>query len=108
MAWSKESRHKRGYGNDWDKLRKQILERDNYLCRCDNCKGGVKRVTTASEVDHIVSKAKAKLLRWTKAQIDSPDNLQAINKECHKAKTILEQGKQYKEKVEIGVDGWPK
>jgi 5-methylcytosine-specific restriction protein A len=107
MAWSKESRHKRGYGADWDKLRKQILERDNYLCQCDNCKGGVKRTTPATEVDHRTSKAQAKLLGWSKAQIDSSDNLQAINKECHKAKTIKEQGKQYKEKVAIGVDGWP-
>jgi 5-methylcytosine-specific restriction protein A len=108
MAWSKESRHSRGYGTEWNRLRKQILERDNYLCQCDNCKGGVKRTTPATEVDHITSKAQAKLLRWTKAQIDSPDNLNAINKDCHKAKTIQEQGKQYKEKVAIGIDGWPK
>jgi 5-methylcytosine-specific restriction protein A len=107
MAWSKESRHARGYGNDWDKLRKQILERDHYLCQCDNCKGGVKRTTPATEVDHITSKAQAKLLRWTKAQIDSPDNLQAINFECHKKKSLEEVGKTHIQKVAFGVDGWP-
>jgi 5-methylcytosine-specific restriction protein A len=108
MAWSTESRHKRGYGTSWDKLRKQILERDFYLCQCNDCKGGLKRATPASEVDHIISKAKAKLLGWTKEQIDSPNNLQAINTDCHKAKTLIEQGKTYKAKVTIGLDGWPK
>lgn len=107
MGWSNSSRQQRGYGAAWDRLRKQILERDNYLCQCDQCEGGVKRVTSASEVDHKVSKAKAKQLGWTTDQIDSTDNLRAINSECHKRKTIEDQGKQYKVRRVTGLDGWP-
>lgn len=105
MAWPTTSRHSRGYGTAWDKLRKYILERDNYLCQCNNCKGGNIRVTQASEVDHITSKANAAKLGWNDSQIDSENNLQAINKECHKQKSLIETGK--KVKVQIGIDGWP-
>jgi 5-methylcytosine-specific restriction protein A len=97
MAWHKTSRHERGYGNDWDKLRKAILERDCHICRSCYRQG---RVTSANIVDHIISKAKG--------GTDSENNLEAICKECHDKKTIEEQGKRYKPKVTIGEDGWPK
>ena len=51
------SRHERGYGTEWDKLRKVILKRDGYLCQCNECKGGELRLREATHVDHIVSKA---------------------------------------------------
>ena len=98
MSWSRESRHTRGYGTAWDKLRLAVLKRDSYLCQCTHCKAE-KRVTLASEVDHIVSKAKG--------GTDDPDNLQAISKACHKRKTIEEQGGTMKPRVKIGIDGFP-
>lgn len=106
MAWSKLSRHERGYGKEWDRLRKEILARDCGLCQCKHCKtaGAIK---IATEVDHIVSKAKAAQLKWAKAQIDHPRNLQAINRDCHKRKTEEEQGKRLRPKVKIGIDGFP-
>lgn len=107
MPWSKESRHKRGYGAEWDKIRQRILARDKGLCQCDDCKGGQIRIRPATEVDHIVSKAKAKRLRWTQEQIDADSNLQAINHDCHLKKTAEEQGYKLKPKVRIGPDGWP-
>lgn len=99
MAWHKTSRHERGYGAAWDKLRKQILDRDCYLCQCPQCKGGMLRVTPANEVDHILSKAQG--------GTDDTSNLRAVNHECHKRITVEQQGKKYKEKVTIGLDGWP-
>lgn len=104
MAWSKESRHKRGYGADWDKRRKRILVRDCGICQPCKAKG---IIHGATEVDHIVSKAEGKRRGWTDAQIDSDENLQAINTDCHKAKTAAEQGRTLKPKVTIGLDGWP-
>jgi 5-methylcytosine-specific restriction protein A len=100
MAWSKLSRHERGYGASWDKLRKQIMERDAGLCQ--PCK-----YTPAHAVDHITSKAKAAKLKWAQAQIDDPRNLQAICSPCHLTKSNEEQGKTLRPKVRIGADGWP-
>ena len=66
MAWSKESRHKRGYGAAWDKKRKRVLERDGGLCRCAHCaKSG--RIRIATEVDHVINKAKGREMGWTEA-----------------------------------------
>lgn len=85
MAWSRESRHKRGYGTAWEKLRLRILKRDNYLCQPCKRTG---RIHTASEVDHRISKANG--------GTDDEGNLQAINAECHKAKTAEESGRPLK------------
>jgi len=81
--WPTTSRHQRGYGTAWDKLRLRILERDCYLCRCKHCKAEG-RVTPATEVDHVVPKAKG--------GTDEPSNLQAINVDCHKRKGLEEKG----------------
>jgi 5-methylcytosine-specific restriction protein A len=106
MAWSKESRHTRGYGTAWDKLRLRILERDMHLCQCAEC---AKRLVPlpATEVNHKTSKAEAKRLRWTEAQIDDPSNLEAINTDCHKRVTKEQQGYTLRPKVTTGADGWP-
>lgn len=106
MAWSKESRQSRGYGAAWDQVRKVVLARDCWLCQCNYCKVSC-AASIATEVDHIVSKANAKALKWTDAQIDAEANLQAINSDCHKRKTKEEQGKTLRAKVRIGADGWP-
>lgn len=75
------SRHERGYGSEWDKKRRLILQRDNGLCQpC--LKGG--RVSGATQVDHIIPKAEG--------GTDDDSNLQSICVPCHKAKTATEGG----------------
>ena len=59
----------------------------------------------ATQVDHVVSRAKAKALGWTSERTEDMANLQAINAECHARKTIEEQGG--KVAVRIGLDGYP-
>lgn len=102
MAWSKESSHSRGYGAEWRKRRERILKRDNGICQpC--LKKGI--VHSGNEVDHIISKAKAEQMGWTKEQVEADSNLQTICTEEHKKKTAEENGK--KLRPEIGADGWP-
>ena len=96
-AWAhpgRESRHARGYGRQWERLRKQILERDSYLCQPCLRTG---RPTPAAAVDHILAKAKG--------GTDSLENLEAICRPCHLDKTMREQGR--RRKRPIGADGWP-
>lgn len=75
----KGSRHERGYGNDWDKLRKVVLRRDKNLCQSCYKLG---RLSEASAVDHIKPKAKG--------GTDDLSNLQAICKPCHNRKTATD------------------
>jgi 5-methylcytosine-specific restriction protein A len=80
MAWEHEaSRHERGYGYRWVKLRQRILARDDYLCQPCLSQG---RPTPATQVDHITPKSQD--------GADDPENLQAICAECHDAKTQRE------------------
>lgn len=95
-GWPTSSRHQRGYGAAWDKLRAQTLKRDRYLCRCDECTT-LGRIRAATEVDHIIPKAKG--------GTDEPSNLRAINRDCHRAKTDTEIGRRRKHPV--SVDGLP-
>lgn len=94
MAWSRTSRQSRGYGAAWDRLRKRILTRDKHLCQPCLDRG---RVTAASQVDHILPKAKG--------GTDDPENLQAICGPCHQTKTVKDSGGRVKQA--IGLDGWP-
>lgn len=96
-GWSSESRHARGYGSEWDRIRKVILARDHYICQCPDCKGGELRVRVANQVDHILPKANG--------GTDDPSNLRAVNFECHAKLTLEQRG--YKPKPSIGLDGWP-
>ena len=68
----------RGYGWTWQKRRDAILAREP-LCR--PCKQAG-RVTSATEIDHVVPKAQG--------GTDQPDNLQPICSDCHEAKTKTE------------------
>lgn len=90
MAWSKQSRHDRGYGAAWVKTRARILIRDMHLCQPCRAKG---RPTPATQVDHIKPKAKG--------GTEDDDNLQAICRNCHDAKTLAEaaeaQGREVRE-----------
>ena len=104
--WPIESSSKRGYGAQWQKVRKLVLQRDGHLCQCKHCKAE-DRTTIATEVDHIVSRTLAEKLGWSKARTEHPDNLQAINSDCHARKTIEEQGKTVKALRKIGIDGFP-
>lgn len=104
MPWSKLSRQERGYGAEWTKKRLRILERDCGVCQCRHCKAEG-RITPANEVDHVVSKANAAKLGWSAQRIDDDANLQAINHDCHKRKTMEDEGRTLK--VKIGLDGFP-
>ena len=106
MAWGTKSRQERGYGAGWDKKRKRILARDGGLCQCKQCKAsGIPLI--ANEVDHVMSKAKAKAAGWNDERIEADANLQSLNSDCHKRKTQEERGKNYRPKVAIGLDGFP-
>lgn len=73
------TRHQRGYGTAWDKLRRLVLKRDAGLCQpCS--RDGV--VTSANIVDHIVPRAQG--------GDDDPGNLQVICRSCHTRKTAGE------------------
>ncbi|MBC7599705.1 MAG: HNH endonuclease [Polaromonas sp.] len=82
------TRHERGYGTVWDKVRELIMRRDGGICQpCLQSR----TVTLAHAVDHIVPKAEG--------GTDDPANLQAICRPCHAAKTA--------EEARRGVDrGW--
>lgn len=101
MAWSRTSRHERGYGSSWDKLRIIVLRRDKGLCQPCLTRN---RTELATQVDHVLPKAKG--------GTDDFDNLQAICGPCHDEKTKAEnaeaQGRTYRPKQAIGEDGWPK
>lgn len=77
--WSKKSRHERGYGTEWDRLRNIVLGRDMHLCQVCLA-AGVYR--PGSQVDHIKPKSQG--------GTDDIENLQSICKECHKEKTNRE------------------
>lgn len=78
------SRHARGYGSAWDKLRVEILHRDCGLCQVCLAAGLAREGTN---VDHIVSKGEWKRRYGTLDGVDHPSNLRCICTECHKAKT---------------------
>ena len=104
MVWSTESRQSRGYDAEWDKTRVLVIERDQGLCQACKREG---RVAVGKSVDHIVSKAKAARLGWTRAQSDALTNLEFLCKTCHDRKSAEEVGKTYRPPVRYGEDGWP-
>jgi len=73
------SRHERGYGAAWAKLRLLILARDAGLCQVHAEQG---QIVPGNIVDHRVNKAQG--------GTDDPSNLRCICAECHSAKTALE------------------
>jgi 5-methylcytosine-specific restriction protein A len=82
VGWNQtsiKSANERGYGWAWKKQRVRIMKRDSGLCQpC--LKTG--QVSIATEVDHIINKARG--------GTDDDSNLQAICDDCHKAKTARE------------------
>ena len=91
-AWAKRAARagtttERGYGHEWRKLRREILERDNYLCQVSLHEG---RIVAATEVDHVINKATWLDLHGTSAGVDEPSNLQSLCTEEHRKKTLAE------------------
>lgn len=80
-AWDKPQDKRKLTGRPWRRLREQIMERDGWMCQCDKCKG-MKLV--AHEVDHVIP--------VSAGGNDTPYNLRAMNRDCHKAKTKAESG----------------
>jgi 5-methylcytosine-specific restriction protein A len=74
------SRHERGYGTAWDKLRLYILRRDAGICQ--HCRKTTGELHTGNEVDHIVPKFEG--------GTDDESNLQTICREAHRRKTAEE------------------
>lgn len=66
-------------GRPWRRLRDAILQRDGFLCRPCAAAG---RVRLATQVDHIVGKARG--------GSDDETNLQSICDPCHRAKSQAE------------------
>lgn len=104
MPWSKESRQSRGYDAEWEKIRKLVIERAKGLCEKCAADG---RVAKGRDVDHKVPKAKAAKLGWNRAKTDHPGNLWYLCQPCHEEKTATENGRAYRPKMQIGLDGWP-
>jgi hypothetical protein len=73
------SRHERGYGYAWEKLRKLVIKRDGHQCQQCKREG---RLTPGQDVDHIINKASG--------GDDSLVNLQYLCRACHIAKTAHE------------------
>jgi len=97
----RRSRHARGYGSQWVRTRALVLKIDNYLCQPCLRQG---RPTPATEVDHIVPKSQG--------GGDEADNLEAICKNCHvaKTKTEAEHGRGCKAQLGFDANGraiWP-
>ena len=99
MAWSRTSRHARGYGKEHEAKRKALLAREP-LCRECRKHG---RVEVARIADHIIPKADG--------GTDDDENYQPLCQSCSDEKTAREsaraQGRTYRPRVTIGVDGWP-
>lgn len=77
--WTRKvSRHDRGYGSDYDRMRARVL-REEPLCRPCDAQGFVTASVTA---DHIKPLAEG--------GTGDRENMQGICSACHKAKTALE------------------
>lgn len=74
-----KGRYGQGRGKGWAKLRKQVMDRDRWLCQPCARAG---RITVATECDHITP--------ICNGGNDDPLNLQAICTDCHKAKSAQE------------------
>lgn len=71
-----KTRHERGYGWQWEKTRKQVIQRDKGLCQRCLTAG---KVTAGNECDHIIPKARG--------GSDDLSNLRLLCRPCHRAVT---------------------
>lgn len=97
-AWQhpgKESRHKRGYGKEHQRIREE-LKRTIILCEHCTAKG---KVAQGCVADHIIPLAKG----GTGAR----SNYQWLCQPCADAKDAADRGATYRPKRQIAPDGWP-
>lgn len=88
------SRHERGYGYRWVKLREAVMRRDRGLCQLCLERG---RITAAREVHHVIPKAQG--------GTDDLDNLTATCSPCHRDADMRARG--MTPRREVGADGYP-
>lgn len=85
MSWDRHQQGRtvtqRGYGHDWRKKRAQVKARAKGLCE-QHLKRGF--YVLGTECDHITPKAKG--------GTDDLGNLQWLCTDCHRAKTIRDEG----------------
>ena len=97
----KGSRHSRGYDSRWDRIRKLVLRRDNYLCQECMRQGKLTPLCVRPHdhaVDHIVPKVQG--------GTDDMSNLESLCADpCHAAKTARDEG--WKQARKVGLDGYP-
>jgi HNH endonuclease len=97
-GWKNSNNESKRYGSTWVKLRCRILNRDRYLCQCEECKRD-KRLTYADEVDHVIP--------VERGGSDAEWNLQAINHDCHKRKTVRDRYGLNPDSGRCNIDGLP-
>jgi 5-methylcytosine-specific restriction protein A len=96
MPWPKTSRHARGYGSAWTKLRTQIWSRDSGICQpC--LRMAPPRTTIGTDVHHIRAKADH--------GSDDPSNLEVVCRTCHERLTAEAQGHTVKRRYRVALDG---
>lgn len=93
------SRHQRGYGSAWDRIRKAVIA-SHPLCNPCIAAG---RYVAATQVDHIKPKDDGGSDDW--------DNLQPICDECHAIKSSAEgiraKGGKVRPRIRFDKDGRP-
>ena len=100
-AWAhpgRESRHKRGYGKEHERIRAELL-RD--VIFCEECTRQGRRHVFGTHADHIVALAKG--------GTGERSNYQLLCASCHALKSIHDQGKnpRLRKRRTIGLSGWP-
>ncbi|MFZ2996263.1 HNH endonuclease [Sphingobium sp.] len=95
MAWSKESRHKRGYGVAHDKMRALLIRT---VILCEECTRH-DRATPGTIADHIVP--------LSRGGTGYRSNYQLLCKPCSDAKTLADKGATAKDAAGVGRDGRP-
>lgn len=91
MAWSKESRHARGYGREHEKIRADMMRR---IILCEECRRH-DRVSIGTIADHIKP--------LSRGGTGDRSNYQLLCKPCSDAKTLADKG-QSSTRVLAGVD----
>jgi 5-methylcytosine-specific restriction protein A len=78
------TRHERGYGWQWEQLRRRILERDSWRCRYCGCvlERGLVFLDASATVDHVKPKAEG--------GTDEESNLVACCRRCQQRKASSE------------------
>lgn len=91
----KESRHKRGYGKEHERIRAEMMRT---IVLCEECtRQG--RVTVGTVADHI--------RRLSDGGTGERSNYQLLCKQCDLDKQVRDRGGTPKRKMQTGIDGWP-